>query len=274
MTTYPYFSSEDVDVSLLGDGNLIALNQELSFFDKNKKKWWVFQGFKSDGASIPKTFWSIIGSPLTGKYRKSAIIHDKYCDLPTEKFQDVHKMFYEACLCEGLDVGKAKLMYWAVLHFGPEWNQTKIDNVRWLEESFKKIQNIQHKLKQKTTKKEKLESLREVIDIGNNLKTTKHINLSSDKIEEIQYLTEQNYETFYTLEANEDDEQIENLTDSLLKTLNITTQILKPEENKKNIWKQKEQPTTEEIKKAQDIIQNLELEDIEKLTLTNLRKYK
>jgi hypothetical protein len=36
-------------------------------------------GFVTDGASIPRPFWSLIGSPLTGKYRKAAVIHDWLC---------------------------------------------------------------------------------------------------------------------------------------------------------------------------------------------------
>jgi len=33
-------------------------------------------GAKTDGASIPRFFWRLVGPPLAGKYRKAAIIHD------------------------------------------------------------------------------------------------------------------------------------------------------------------------------------------------------
>ncbi len=33
-------------------------------------------GFVSDGASIPKIAWSIVGGPWTGKYRNAAVVHD------------------------------------------------------------------------------------------------------------------------------------------------------------------------------------------------------
>ena len=33
-------------------------------------------GFKTDGASIPRGFWWLIGSPFTGKYLRAALVHD------------------------------------------------------------------------------------------------------------------------------------------------------------------------------------------------------
>ncbi len=34
------------------------------------------KGFVTDGASIPKCVWWLVGSPFTGKYRMSCILHD------------------------------------------------------------------------------------------------------------------------------------------------------------------------------------------------------
>ncbi|MBC8373993.1 MAG: DUF1353 domain-containing protein [Planctomycetes bacterium] len=33
-------------------------------------------GTATDGASIPRFFWRIIGPPMTGRYRQAAVIHD------------------------------------------------------------------------------------------------------------------------------------------------------------------------------------------------------
>ena len=33
-------------------------------------------GTTTDGASIPRFFWRIIGPPMTGRYRQAAVIHD------------------------------------------------------------------------------------------------------------------------------------------------------------------------------------------------------
>ena len=35
-------------------------------------------GFWTDGASIPRALWAVVGSPLKGAYRDAAVIHD-YC---------------------------------------------------------------------------------------------------------------------------------------------------------------------------------------------------
>ncbi|MDP6546128.1 MAG: DUF1353 domain-containing protein [Phycisphaerae bacterium] len=33
-------------------------------------------GTTTDGASIPRFFWRLIGPPMTGRYRQAAVIHD------------------------------------------------------------------------------------------------------------------------------------------------------------------------------------------------------
>lgn len=42
----------------------------------NKKTLQILPGFVTDGASVPKLFWNIIGSPFTGNYTRAGIIHD------------------------------------------------------------------------------------------------------------------------------------------------------------------------------------------------------
>jgi len=74
----------------------------------------IHPGFDFDGASIPQIFWSIIGSPMTGRYQRAACLHDalyasrlfdrSYCD----------NLFYQAMIREGVPKFKAKLIYYAV----------------------------------------------------------------------------------------------------------------------------------------------------------------
>jgi len=33
-------------------------------------------GMRTDGASIPRFFWRLIGGPMTGRYRQAAVVHD------------------------------------------------------------------------------------------------------------------------------------------------------------------------------------------------------
>ena len=78
-------------------------------------------GFITDGASIPKPFWSIVGSPFTGKYVGVAILHDylysKECVYDIS-FEEANEIFYSGMLKLGVNRFKAYLMYKAVCVFG------------------------------------------------------------------------------------------------------------------------------------------------------------
>ena len=71
-------------------------------------------GFVSDGASIPRIFWTIIGSPWTGKYAKAAVVHDFLYDrqLFTRKKSD--RIFIEGMKILGVGWFKRKIMWFSV----------------------------------------------------------------------------------------------------------------------------------------------------------------
>ena len=76
-------------------------------------------GFVTDGASIPRFFWSFIGSPFTGKYVEVAILHDYlYSGVEDISFKEANKIFYKGMLKAGVNPIKAYLMYKAVCLFG------------------------------------------------------------------------------------------------------------------------------------------------------------
>lgn len=117
----------NVDLRLNDDGFNSTLLADFGYVDPRGKQWKAPKDSVVNGASIPKAFWSIIGGPLEGKYRNASVVHDVACDQRVEPWEDVHLMFYEACRCGNLDESTAKLMYWAVYHFGPRWK--KFDGV-------------------------------------------------------------------------------------------------------------------------------------------------
>lgn len=100
------------------------------FLDSSNKRWPVPPGAKVDGASIPRPLWSIIGGPFEGKYRDASVIHDYYCDVRTEPWQLVHRVFYNAMRASGVPKVRAKLMYGAVYHAGPRWGEATVTNTR------------------------------------------------------------------------------------------------------------------------------------------------
>lgn len=98
----------------------VIITKKLTFYFAGKI-WSAKPGSIVDGASIPKFAWLIIGSPFIGKYRRASVIHDVYCDNQTRPWQEVHWIFYQMMLADGVEKIKAWTMYQAVYYFGPRW---------------------------------------------------------------------------------------------------------------------------------------------------------
>lgn len=114
------------------DGVHLRLLKKVEFVDKNDEIWMTPAGYETDGASIPRWAWTAVGSPFTGKYLRSAIIHDYACDVKDRDWRKVHRTFYEAMLVDGVDPIQAKTMYAAVYHKGPRWDFQKICSAKLL----------------------------------------------------------------------------------------------------------------------------------------------
>jgi hypothetical protein len=113
--------SREVRTVWQGDGRSMMLLDTLVFIDSNGRTWTAPETSIVDGASIPRFFWRLIGSPFVGKYRRASVVHDVYCKQQTRPYKQVHKMFHDAMLCDGVSKSKAWVMYQAVKHFGPKW---------------------------------------------------------------------------------------------------------------------------------------------------------
>ncbi len=111
----------EVVASWDADGRLMTLRDDFAYIDPTGKHWLAPAGTVVDGASIPRLFWTVIGSPFSGRYRNASVVHDIECDEMREPWEDVHRMFYEACRAGGVEEAQAKVMYYAVYHFGPRW---------------------------------------------------------------------------------------------------------------------------------------------------------
>lgn len=111
----------DVFVKWLKGSRKMELLLDVSYQDKKGKTWFAPTGSIVDGASIPRVCWTLIGSPFSGKYRRSSVIHDVYCKTKSEPHKQAHKMFYEAMRTDKVNYFKAKAMYFAVKIGGPKW---------------------------------------------------------------------------------------------------------------------------------------------------------
>lgn len=101
--------------------NRMVLLEPFSFVDPDGKEWIVPAGQMTDGASIPRWLWSLVGGPFEGAYREAAVVHDRYCCTRSESWWRVHRMFYDACVAAGVPDRHAKALYSGVLAGGPRW---------------------------------------------------------------------------------------------------------------------------------------------------------
>jgi len=120
MDTWGYFDGRVV-ARWLDDGRDMALVEPFAYVDPAAVRWDAPAGAVVNGASIPQPFWSLIGGPFEGRFRQASVVHDVACVERSRPWQQVHRMFYEACRCGRVGVVKAKTMYYAVYHFGPRW---------------------------------------------------------------------------------------------------------------------------------------------------------
>lgn len=105
----------------LEDGRNMQLKRPFAYIEEDGRAWPVPAEAIVDGASIPQVFWSLIGGPFEGRYRNASIVHDYYCDRQVQPWRDTHRIFYEAMVCSGVGLLRAKVMYYAVYRFGPRW---------------------------------------------------------------------------------------------------------------------------------------------------------
>ncbi|MEC3861541.1 DUF1353 domain-containing protein [Mesobacterium sp. TK19101] len=102
----------------------------LDFIDGQGRRWIAPNQTLTDGASIPKIFINIIGDPTSPEFVNAAAVHDAYCGIGNEngpnfhnaKWEDVHRMFYEALIVSGTPRVRASIMFTAVYLGGPRWD--------------------------------------------------------------------------------------------------------------------------------------------------------
>ena len=99
------------------DSTVYELKSSLSF-ENEKYKVTIKSGLMTDGASIPKIFWSIIGCPLNGKYVGSALIHDGLYASHILSKEESDLLFLDMMKDNGVAKWRRKLMYYAVKYFG------------------------------------------------------------------------------------------------------------------------------------------------------------
>jgi hypothetical protein len=94
----------------------------------------VKSDFITDGASIPKLFWSVVGNPLSNDLLKPAIIHDGLYTLMQLKRLECDKLLREMLLFNGTSKLKAYFIYFSVRLFGgAHWKKDTSNMMKFVE---------------------------------------------------------------------------------------------------------------------------------------------
>jgi len=115
------YYSGDIVTRWNADGRSMTLLQELRYTDPNGTAWIAPAGSVVDGASIPRSLWSLMGGPFEGRYRNASVLHDVSYAQRNRPPQECDRMFYNAMRCSGVGAVEAKTMYYALLRFGWHW---------------------------------------------------------------------------------------------------------------------------------------------------------
>lgn len=84
----------------------------------------INDGFRFDGASIPRFFWRVIGHPFTGLTLPAALIHDALYATHLLPRVDADQMFLQLMLTNNVQPWRAHTMHRAVRMFGKSpWNR-------------------------------------------------------------------------------------------------------------------------------------------------------
>lgn len=94
-----------------GDDRDMRVIEAFWYVDPAGRRWDVPEGTIINGASIPRTLWSSVGSPYTGDYRRAAVVHDAVVGKEGVLRKEADAMFYHACLAGGCSLLQAKLLY-------------------------------------------------------------------------------------------------------------------------------------------------------------------
>lgn len=118
-----------LDIRVIGSQTYEVL-APLVYERKNGQTIQVNPGFDFDGASIPRAFWSIVGSPMTDGYQEAACLHDALYASEYFSRKECDELFLEAMESKNVFEFKRNSMYEAVRTAGwMVWKEHKREEV-------------------------------------------------------------------------------------------------------------------------------------------------
>ena len=99
--------------------------EDVFTYRSSKGEFSVLPGFITDGASVPRVFWSY-ASPFSGRHVAAVILHDALYAVHYRNRKVCDKILYEALIDLGIRKSKAWLMYRSVRAGGwVAWNKAE-----------------------------------------------------------------------------------------------------------------------------------------------------
>ena len=116
------FSHKEVCLAHTVGKKTAKLMRGLSYVDKDGVRYCSPARMTTDGFSIPRAFWRVIGPPYASEYLIAAVIHDQGCNYAHElnktnheeavKYRkEIDELFREMLIFLGCNRFKAWLMY-------------------------------------------------------------------------------------------------------------------------------------------------------------------
>jgi len=110
----------NIEAEWLSDGRKMRILRRVLYLDAHGGRWTAEAGEVVNGASVPWFFRRLFPAYI-GFYRRASVFHDTACWRRESPSWMVHRMFYEAMLCDGVGPVQAWLMWAAVRVFGPRF---------------------------------------------------------------------------------------------------------------------------------------------------------
>src|SRR6266566_5188156 len=139
--TWGYYSDAPV-TRWNPDGRSMTLLSELRYADPQGIVWVAPAGSVVDGASVPRSLWSIMGGPFEGKYRNASVLHDVAYEQRNRPWEVCDRMFYNAMRCSGVSAVEAGTMYYALRKFGHHWKAPKAEPVKVGDEMVARAEEV------------------------------------------------------------------------------------------------------------------------------------
>lgn len=90
----------------------------LRYVDNQGRTWTVPAGEETDGASIPRFFWRILGHPLSWEFADCAVLHDYFYRSQIVCREEADQLFDQAMKSRGVPSWQRLILWSAVRMFG------------------------------------------------------------------------------------------------------------------------------------------------------------